>query len=420
MPNNPNEPLNPGAAPEPENYGLPANFVPIDVPPIIPSNTAGQQPNPYGGGSIPQNMALQPDFVGTLYRNGAVPTVRLMPVQGAPSTNAQSQSVAEKVVTQVISGTTNTTGEFISLQTNGALNTEQDVLNLQNGTNTTVQYVGGGAVQINASGLGIEVNGTPLAGTEANFNGSTPAPPSGKTNITFQADSGTPTTNISAYMPVMVGDSGSGGTSGAVPAPPSGSFAAGYYLNAGGRFTQPPGTGGAAFYQTVEQAGSAKPQEAILNFLSPFVATDNSGNTSTDISIVIPPPIAAFTNQDLSSPVSLTGGTPAAVDSIVVTFPSSGGPWRVRVNYYYSMSGGVDFIANAFDGTIRFAGCQGTTHASIAAASASSLSPTTYSNGAVVTFEVQILNTGNATVETSGSGVGLGVPSYMQVEVIAS
>ena len=369
MPDSPNELSNPATAPEPDNYGLPANFVPIDVPPIIPSNTAGQQPNPFGGGSLPQNMALQPDFVGTLYRNGVVPTVRLMPVQGAPATNAQSQSVAEKVVTEVINNTTNTSGEFVSLQTNSIINAEQDLLNLSSGTNTVVTYTGAGAV--------------------------------------------------SFTTPNMVGDSGSGGVAGCVPAPPAGSAASGKYLKADGTFSVPPGTGGAAFYQTVEQAGTPKPQEGTLNFLAPFVATDNSGNGSTDISASFPG-ISAFTNKDLGSTVSLSAGVANTVDSISVTFPSSGGPWYARVSYFYSMSGGVNWIAGAYDGTTRFAGAQGTTTANIAGAGASGLAPGTYANSAVVTFSVVILNTGNSTVETSGSGVGLGVPSYMQVEVIAS
>jgi hypothetical protein len=234
MPNN-EEGQNPATAPEPENYGLPANFVPIDVPPIIPSNGPAGAVNPFGGGSLPQNLSLQPDFVNTLYRGGAVPTVRLMPVQGAPSTNAQSQSVAEKVVTEVIKSTTNGSGEFVSLETNGVINAEQDVLNLQNGTNTTAVYAGAGAVQIN--------------------------------------------------VPDMVGDSGSGGTSGAVPTPPAGSAAAGDFLKADGTWAVPPGA--TPFYQTVQQAGTSKPQESKLNFLAPITVTDDPGNTSSDVAVSV-------------------------------------------------------------------------------------------------------------------------------------
>jgi len=45
-------------------------------------------------------------------------------------------------------------------------------------------------------------------------------------------------------VPVMVGDSGSGGTAGLVPAPPAGSAAAGKYLEAAGTWSVPPGGSG--------------------------------------------------------------------------------------------------------------------------------------------------------------------------------
>jgi hypothetical protein len=50
--------------------------------------------------------------------------------------------------------------------------------------------------------------------------------------------------DVSAYMPVMVGDTGTGGASGAVPAPPAGSAAAGKFLEANGTWAIPAGGGG--------------------------------------------------------------------------------------------------------------------------------------------------------------------------------
>lgn len=51
------------------------------------------------------------------------------------------------------------------------------------------------------------------------------------------------------------------------------------------------GLGGSAadidFYQTVQQAGTSKPQEGKLNFLAPITAADNSGNGSTDITVPV-------------------------------------------------------------------------------------------------------------------------------------
>jgi hypothetical protein len=44
-------------------------------------------------------------------------------------------------------------------------------------------------------------------------------------------------------------------------------------------------TGGTSFYQTVQESGVSETQRARLNFVDYFTATDNAGNTSTDINI---------------------------------------------------------------------------------------------------------------------------------------
>jgi hypothetical protein len=62
------------------------------------------------------------------------------------------------------------------------------------------------------------------------------------------AGAGAPTdltgTQATAILDAVVGDSGSGGTKGLVPAPAAGDAAAGKYLKADGTFAVPPGTGG--------------------------------------------------------------------------------------------------------------------------------------------------------------------------------
>jgi hypothetical protein len=83
--------------------------------------------------------------------------------------------------------------------------------------------------------------------TTVNLNATTPAPATGAQNIVFADDSGSPTVNISATDPVMVGDTGAGGTAGNVPAPPAGSAGAGKYLKADGTFAVPAGTGVGTF-----------------------------------------------------------------------------------------------------------------------------------------------------------------------------
>ena len=92
--------------------------------------------------------------------------------------------------------------------------------------------------------------------TTVNLNATTPAPATGKQNVAFADDSGSPTVNISATDPVMVGDTGTGGLAGNVPAPPAGSAAAGKFLKADGTFAVPGGTGITALTGDVTASGT--------------------------------------------------------------------------------------------------------------------------------------------------------------------
>src|SRR5271156_4756399 len=83
-----------------QEAGLPDNWVPIDSTPIVPSNMAAGT-NPYGGGSLPPNFNLQPDTLSTNYKGPGIPAVRLMPVQGNPAVNAQTQSVVETAIAAI-------------------------------------------------------------------------------------------------------------------------------------------------------------------------------------------------------------------------------------------------------------------------------------------------------------------------------
>jgi hypothetical protein len=89
--------------------------------------------------------------------------------------------------------------------------------------------------------------------TEKNFNTATPAAPTGARNSVWQLSgtpSGTdPTTGLpvfpaSCYQPDMIGDAGSGGADGLVPAPGPGTAASGMFLKADATWAIPPGTGG--------------------------------------------------------------------------------------------------------------------------------------------------------------------------------
>lgn len=83
-----------------------------------------------------------------------------------------------------------------------------------------------------------------------NLNNTVPAVSAGAQNVLWQKGSQTGTDPasgygifpVSAYVLDMVGDSGSGGTDGLVPAPPSGSAAASKFLKADGTWEVPGGT----------------------------------------------------------------------------------------------------------------------------------------------------------------------------------
>lgn len=79
--------------------------------------------------------------------------------------------------------------------------------------------------------------------TAINLNADTPSPAAGNSNIIFQSDGGEPQANISAFDPLMIGDTGSGGYPGNVPAPAPGDAAAGKFLKADGTW-QSPGSSG--------------------------------------------------------------------------------------------------------------------------------------------------------------------------------
>jgi hypothetical protein len=61
---------------------------------------------------------------------------------------------------------------------------------------------------------------------------------------------------VAADLPVMTGDSGSGGTQGAVPAPAAGDAAAGKYLKADGTWTTPAGGGGSGDVTSLRATGT--------------------------------------------------------------------------------------------------------------------------------------------------------------------
>ena len=116
--------------------------------------------------------------------------------------------------------------------------------------------------------------------TTANLNATTPAAAAGLQNVVFADDAGSPTVNISATDPVMVGDTGTGGKAGNVPAPPAGSAAAGKYLKADGTWAVPPG--GSAGALTIN------PQTASYTVLSSDLGAIIQENSSSAVTVTLP------------------------------------------------------------------------------------------------------------------------------------
>lgn len=95
---------------------------------------------------------------------------------------------------------------------------------------------------------------------------------------------------------------------------------------------------GAANYQTVQAAGTNKTQRANLNLLYPFTATDNSGNSSTDIGV------------DITTASS-------AADSVVTETASSGALNRTSIFGVMRNAGVVGASSNT--GSFATANCSG-------------------------------------------------------------
>lgn len=102
-----------------------------------------------------------------------------------------------------------------------------------------------------------------------NLNNAIPAAPAGVTNILWQADAGVAPRNVSAYVPVFVGDDDPSSPlappeSGAVPAPAAGDAAAGKYLKADGTWEVPSGTAGGTGATREAPAGTLNGSNAVF------------------------------------------------------------------------------------------------------------------------------------------------------------
>lgn len=166
------------------------------------------------------------------------------------------------------------------------------------------------------------------------------------------------------------------------------------------------GGGGGISLQT---NGVANAIQNVLNLVAGAGVTLTAGGAG-DVTIAASggggAPITGFDLKNLAGPVGVPATTLVQVDSVTVTFPSSGGPWRVLGSYHYWINGGVQWQTGMFDGTNWFAQAMKVAQNNNSCTHGTELSPVTYANSAVVTFSTYIFGDGNGTVVTIAPNMG--------------
>ncbi len=121
-------------------------------------------------------------------------------------------------------------------------------------------------------------------------------------------------------LPVMVGDSGAGGTAGTVPAPAAGDAAAGKYLDADGTWTIPPGGSGVTTPATTTTGFLPKWGDTTGDSLSEGVAAPTGAIVGTSDT-------QTLTNKTLTAPILTTPtlgvATATSVNKVAVTAPAT-------------------------------------------------------------------------------------------------
>lgn len=153
------------------------------------------------------------------------------------------------------------------------------------------------------------------------------------------------------------------------------------------------------------------------------LTADGSGGVSIAATGTAGASIVAFYSQNLGGNVSVSSGLLTIVDSITITMPVSGGPFRVGFNYAYYVTGGVALDSYVTDGGNTWAADQRGIPGgggNFSCVSGNGYSPVTYANGALVTFTVYTFTSGALTVHTSPGVGGSGPTSYLQAAIIPS
>jgi hypothetical protein len=179
---------------------------------------------------------------------------------------------------------------------------------------------------------------------------------------------------------------------------------------------------------TLQTNGVANAVQNLLNLIAGtgITLTNVGGGVTIDAVGGGGVPVQLHGRKNLVGPVGVAGHSLVQVDSITVTFPGAGGPWRVLGSYHYWMNGGVGWESGIFDGANWFA--QGWVQAqnNNSMLQGTDMSVTTYLNASVHTFATYVYGDGAGTVVTSAGGMGdparvtdMG-PSHMDLSVMAS
>lgn len=212
----------------------------------------------------------------------------------------------------------------------------------------------------------------------------------------FSDISGTAT---SGQYVAMVGDSGSGGTQGAVPAPPAGSAAAGKFLKADGTFAVPASSG-----LTLETNATLNGSQTLLNLHggANVTLTDNGSGQITINSSSTGGTIALDTNNSANSSqsvLSLNNGT-----GIVTANPTSGNVTFTLQPAQASTIGGVQSLAAVTSNWIDSISTLGVPHASQPAFTDIS---GTASTGQIPNLAASKITSGQLALAQGGTGVDL-------------
>lgn len=200
-----------------------------------------------------------------------------------------------------------------------------------------------------------------------NLNSTTPAAPAGQQNHTYQTNTIGSTANVSSYTPACVGDSGTGGLAGSVPAPPAGSYADGYILAANCQWIAAPfdAAGDAA---TAQSNAEAYAQDAD-HLSSGTVASARlySATTAAQGAVVLP---AGAVSNTLGT-AAMTSSSAYDAAGSAATAQSNAETYALAADYPYWNSQGIAIYGQTATNTLNGVGDSLTACAS----SASSLTP---------------------------------------------